>query len=419
MKNYKLMKNISLKIMAFVFAFVLWIIVVNVDDPVETTTFRNVSVAVQNADVVTGKGNVYQILDDTQTVNVVVSAKRSALSKMTSSSLVASADMTEMQMNSLVPITVTIPGYDEKYAAKAVPGNLKIKVEAHTRRVFPLTVSASGTPRDGYVVGTMPTNPEKIQLGGAESLVDSIDKVVAKVDVAGLSKTTVLPAELVYYDGNGNPVDQTLLTNNLGSDGVTVTVQMLNTKNVSLNFAVSGTPKAGYVFNGLSSEPKKIQICGTKEALAGFNAIDIPASELDITDITDKLEKTVDILPLLPEGIELVDETANNVIVSIAIEEEGIRTIELPVESIIINNLQEDLQVSFDANADIELQFRGTQEMLDKLDVKKAASINLKEFTKPGTLEVPVNINLGNDTNITLTQNPKVKVTLSKKTSNE
>lgn len=413
MKKYKFTNNLGLKVMALVFSAFLWLIVVNVDDPVETSTFRNIPVTVKNPEIVTNEGKTYKILDDTQTVSVVVKAKRSVLSKLSANNIIATADMSEMQIDSLIPIRATIPGYEGRYTTEIMPVNLRVKTEDQTKNVFPLTVSASGTPRDGFVVGEMTTNPEKITVRGAESLVNSIDKAVAKVDVSGLSKTTVLQAELIYYDSNGNVVDRSQLKDNLGSEGITVNVQMLNTKSVALNFGVSGIPEAGYIFSGLTCEPDKIQVSGTAEILEGFEELEIPASEIDITGAAEKLEKTIDILPYLPEGIQLVDETANNIVVTISIEQEGTRTIELSVEAIRVNNLQNNLRVSFDENTDIQLQFKGIQEVLDSLDIRNAASIDLKTYTKPGTYEVPVNIETA--ANITLTKKPTVKVVLTEK----
>lgn len=423
MKKYKFTNNLGLKIMALVFAALLWLIVVNIDDPVETTTFRNIDVTVQNAEVVTNEGKTYKILDDTQKVSVTVRAKRSVLSKLSSSSIIATADMSEMQFSSLVPITATVPGYEGKYTAEATPGNLKVKVEDQKKNVIPLNVSVSGTARDGYVIGKTTTNPEMITVRGSESLVNSIDKAVAKVDVSGLSKTTVLQAELAYYDSNGNPLDKTQLKDNLGEEGITVEVEVLNTKSVTLKFNVSGVPEEGYTYSGLTCEPEKIQVCGTAEDLSGFSELDIPASEIDISGATEKIEKTIDIGPYLPEGIELVDKTANNVVVTASIEEEGTRTIELPVASVRVINVQDNLRASFDDNTDIELQFKGTQEALDKLEVNNAVYIDLKNCTKPGTYEVPVNVDLNKDesssSNITLTKNPSVKVTLIEKDKDE
>ena len=37
-----LTNNIGLKLLAFIFAFMLWLLVVNIDDPVGSKTFENI-----------------------------------------------------------------------------------------------------------------------------------------------------------------------------------------------------------------------------------------------------------------------------------------------------------------------------------------------------------------------------------------
>ena len=73
-KKYKLTTNLSLKIVAFVFAAFLWLIVANVDNPVVRNTYANIPVTIVNEDVITQGGEVYSVLDE-QNVNVVVYAK--------------------------------------------------------------------------------------------------------------------------------------------------------------------------------------------------------------------------------------------------------------------------------------------------------------------------------------------------------
>ena len=76
MTKHKLTRNLGLKVMAFIFSALLWLIVVNVDDPVNQQTFSNIEVTFANEDIITQQGNVYQVLDGS-TVTAVVSARRS------------------------------------------------------------------------------------------------------------------------------------------------------------------------------------------------------------------------------------------------------------------------------------------------------------------------------------------------------
>ena len=75
MKKYKFTDNLGLKIIAVIFAAFLWLIVVNLDNPVSTQTFSEVPVTIINEDIILSAGDTYQVLGE-EKVSVVVSATR-------------------------------------------------------------------------------------------------------------------------------------------------------------------------------------------------------------------------------------------------------------------------------------------------------------------------------------------------------
>ena len=164
------------------------------------------------------------ILDDSRTISVTVKAKRSILNKIKTDDIRATADMKNLDVRtrSLIPIDISIPSYAGRFEATANPINLRVSIELGKSETFPITATSSGTPRDGYQVGELKANPEKIKISGPESVIDSIDKVVALVDVSGQSKDEEKEAELILYDNNGKIVDSTQIENNLGDEGLKV-----------------------------------------------------------------------------------------------------------------------------------------------------------------------------------------------------
>ena len=60
--------------MAVVFSILLWLVAVNINDPVERKIFRDVKVETTNTSVLTDENKLYQVLDDTDTVTVTVRA---------------------------------------------------------------------------------------------------------------------------------------------------------------------------------------------------------------------------------------------------------------------------------------------------------------------------------------------------------
>lgn len=139
MKKYKFTDNLGLKIIAVIFAAFLWLIVVNLDNPVSTQTFSEVPVTIINEDIILSAGDTYQVLGE-EKVSVVVSATRQVRQKLTKEDIVATADIKEMDTSTgLVPIKISIPNYAGKYeSAEAAPRNLQIQRENRERKSFPL-----------------------------------------------------------------------------------------------------------------------------------------------------------------------------------------------------------------------------------------------------------------------------------------
>ena len=417
MRKYRLTNNLGLKIIALVFSAFLWLIVVNVDNPVGRSTFGDIPVTVLNDDIIKSSGEVYQVIGE-DTVSVVVTANREIRQRLKTEDIIAVADVAEMDTSTnLIPIKIMVQGYEDNsgVSAEAIPRNLRIQREKSGRKVLSLTADTNGTtPRDGYTLGDLEVDPGSVTITGPQSALDKIDRAVARIDVDGLSKDKVVSADLILYDANGNELGQTQLENNLGEDGLTVSVEILKEKTVPVEFSVTGVPAEGYQYTGCSSEPESIRICGTSEAVEDVDEIRVPASVIDITGASAPKEQEVDITPYLPEGIRLVDENAGHIMVTAMVEEEGTRTIEMLVSSIRITNLAEELEVSYEPDAEISLRFRGEQTALDVLDVSNAVSVDLSDYTDPGTYEVPVTVNTPDG--IQLITEPAVSLTLSEKT---
>lgn len=414
----RLTHNIGLKIVAALFAAFLWLIVVNIDNPIATRDFKNIEVTVQHDEVIKNAGKTYQATAETKVVTVTVRAKRSVLDKIRAENIKAVADMRQLNLKTLVPIKVYITGFEGRYeSAYTNPANLQINIEASASKNFPVSVTTVGTLRDGYAIGELTPDPGKIEIGGSESIVGRIDRVVAKVDVSGLSEDTSLPAELILYDADNNVLDQKTLSTNLGSQDVSVQVTLLNTKTVPLKFSDSAIDTLkGYSVSEVSFEPNAVLVAGEKDVIDKLDQIDIPAVALKQESISEKTEVVVDITPYLPENVELVDATANSVAVTITVVEAGTKTLAMPVQSIAVYKLTSGLKVDYGMTQSVELTFQGTQEALDALTLEKVtASVELGAYTKEeeAEVEVPVQVNV---TQAGITVVPaNVKVTIKKK----
>lgn len=414
----RLTTNLGLKILAFLVAALMWLIVVNIDDPIINQTYSGIQVNVINEEIVTDSDRTYQIVDDTQEVSVTVTAKRSVLTKIEAEDITATADMKELTLDTQIPIEVSINGFSGKYvSAYSTPRNLQVKIEDEAKNNFPVTASSIGTVRDGYTIGELSVDPEQVTFRGPKTIIDSISKVVAEVDVSGLSDDATLEASLVLYDANNNVVDQTRLANNLGKDGISVKVTLNQVKTVSVVADDSMiTAAEGYTISDITAEPQTLDVSGSEEELTGFDEIEIPAEALEATDITESYETNVDIAEYLPKGVSLVDPNASSVIISVTVEQPGAKTYEVSTNSITVNDLADTLELSY-ATVDLEVQIRGPSEVLNTFSIAKKVSIDLMDYTEPGNYTVPVTVELPEG--CSLAGDLSVDVILEKKSAEE
>ena len=72
------MNNLGFKLLAVAFAFILWLVVYNLNDPIKTKTFT-ATVSITGTDSVVDMGKWPEIKDSDKTISFSVSGKRSIL----------------------------------------------------------------------------------------------------------------------------------------------------------------------------------------------------------------------------------------------------------------------------------------------------------------------------------------------------
>lgn len=394
MKKDTWKNNLGLKVVALLFSILLWWSVVNVDDPIDKRNFVT-DVELINTDIITNQGKSFQIVKS-QTITVTVKARRKVLESIKTSDIVATADFTEYdETTELVPIRVKVNGYESRCEeVLANPKNLQLKTEDIVQKTFPVHTVKTGDVRSGYVVASMTPDPQYIDVSGPGSVVNQISKVVAKVDVLGLSKTSVLAAELIYYDYADNVLEKTALTTEYDKVGVGVTVEVWRTKTLELKFDTSEINVAkGYVFDRIEVEPQSIKVAGSDNVIISMDKIEISKEALKTEELNTNQQVVVDVAKYLPEGIILADQDAPSVVVTIIVEKTGVKTISIPTRSIKVDNVSEEFEITYDGVQDVELKFEGTNEALQSLTADMIeASIDLEKFTAEGTYDIPVHV---------------------------
>ena len=394
-----LTKNLGFKILAVVFAFILWLVVYNTDDPTVTVSYTT-NVTVENASAVTEMNKCYEVLNGTNTVTFAVTAKRSVLNKLEDTDFTAVADMNRMIVNeegdeANVPIEIISKRSNSSLKYNGKNKYLQVSLEDLMKRRFIITADTSGKVADGYALGEVTvTNPNVLNVSGPASIVNKIDSVVATIDVEGMSMNlsdNVIPA---LYDADGQEIDTTKLK--LSNTTVTISAKILSVKEIPLVFSTTGVPYGDYRVVEISSKPETVKVKGSSTILNPLSSLTIPGDVLNVSRAREDITTTIDISEYLPDGVELVNASDATVTVTVRIEAYESKKFNLNTSQITVNGLDTDYDLSFEQSA-VAVTVSGLKNNLNTLTVSQlSASIDVTDLGV-GTHQVNLELSLDED----------------------
>lgn len=363
-------KNIGLKIVSYFIAWMIWFLVVRVDDPLVTKTFTQIPVELTNTDVITKQGQVYEIEDGTDTTSITVTAKRSVLDALSRDNFKATADLNRLN-DSAVPIDIRAMRYADRIDNISLRrrSDVIIKVEKLLEKQINIKPETIGNLPDGYVVGNIKLDRNVVKISGPESEVSRIEGAEIVINIADMTSDISTEEDIVLKDAIGNGVDMERLT--LSQTSVGLVAEIWKTKEVSIAYATSGEPAAGYGMTGaISCTPETLTVAGPDSVLSEISVLSVPASAIDVTGAASDIDVGLDIEKYLPKGLTLLkDEEGANVVVHVGIAALLSRKIEVPVSAITVANVPEGYEAIVGGLGDVvAVEIRGLGQTFDTLD---------------------------------------------------
>lgn len=381
--------NFGLKIMAAVFAVAIWMIVVNTQDPEKTTSYT-IPVSIENQDTLTAIGKTYEILNDTDQITIWVTAKRSVLEELSESDFTATANLENLNEDmTAVPITVTAARYSSQIEIQKRTALLQINVENLVTEQFKLQAVLQGEPASGCYVDEVTVTPEKVTVTGPESIVNQIETAQVSVSVDRAEENIATNGAIVLLDAEGTGISQERLTLNRTVAAVDVVVLM--GKSVKLDFVSSGTPPDGYRLLELSSDVTSIGLTGPAEVLDSVDTITIQADQLNVSNATGTYTAVIDLTDYIPDGASIAEGESNTASVTVKIEGQSVRTFEMPVDNITVQNLEDGLSLSFSGDT-VSVSLSGFEEELDEIRASDLKGTLDASSLSAGTYSVAVSL---------------------------
>ncbi|WP_026523357.1 CdaR family protein [Butyrivibrio sp. MB2005] len=368
MKKFNLTANWGLKIASLLFAALLWFLVTNINDPVDSVRFSNISVQLRNANSITDENKVYEILEDSDLLSTVtVYAPRSIVDSLNRDNIVAVADLEETKsVDGAYEVQIQLSTNKYSNQIQSIAGSsdkVLLNIENRASKTIAISAATTGSLTDGYIIGDVVTDQNQIRITGAESVVGSVATASVNVEVTGYTTNIGTNAEIHLYDADGEEIPKDNLK--LSSTSVGVNVTILATKRVPVIYQVSGVAADGYAATGeVEANPESVLLAGRQSVLNKIEEIIVADTSLDITGLTGDLTATIDLSGYLPGNVSFGDEDFNGIATVVAhIEATLENELEIPFGQVELMNVPEGYQAEIvsDETESFKIKIKGLE----------------------------------------------------------
>jgi YbbR domain-containing protein len=365
----KVLKNLPTLLTALVFAITVWVFSVNQSDPTETRTYPQPI----NLEIIGLDSNLIIVNDITEQVSLTLRAPRSIL------------DQLENDRN-LINVTLDLSGYEAGVhtltpqvniglsPAEVVrfnPATIFVKLDALVSQNFPIQIITIGNPAIGFETQTPELSQESVMISGPQSVVDSVEEVIAEVSIVDASEDIQRTVDVVAYNTEGNSLNG--LTISPGSIEVTIPInQRGGYRTVVVKIVTSGQIAPGYRLTNIFSMPPTVTIFSANPSLVEDIPGFVETTPINLNGANEDLEVRVALN--LPQGINVVG--SQNVTVQVSID---------PIES----------SANF---SDIPIQTEGLDSTLtaeispENVDVYLSGPLNFLEELTPSSIIVLIDL---------------------------
>ncbi len=349
--EHKIHSNKQQKILATIFAVVIWILLFNINDPVITKTVANIPVTITNENALTDLNKTYNIISG-RTATITVRGRSSDVRKLSEKNIEAIADLNSLSITN--SIMVQIINLDKDVTMVENNNAVTVQLEEITSTTLKIETKYSNEMPEDLYLGKIKAKPGILVISGAASLINQIDRVEVESNAASIydGKTEVLTP--IIYDKNGEPMENHRF--NLSTSEIEIEFSVLETKMVPIDIDINYIKNGKGEITNATIEPKEIMIAADNTVLNNITKLSFPV-DIDVSQSSDTSHMVKSIIPsdYVEEGVFIKDEAA---VININFEYEEYETkkIHLNSKNITLKNKDEEMEYKLDEFVDLEIK---------------------------------------------------------------
>jgi YbbR domain-containing protein len=381
-------KNLPTILTALVLALGVWVFAVTEADPTESRMYPQSL----EMDIIGLDPDLMIVNDITREVNLTVRAPSTILDQLENEPNLINVTLDlsglEAGVHTLTP-QVSI-GLSPAEVVRTNPPTVFVKLDSVVSKSLPIQIKLLGTPAIGFELQTPELSVKNVLVSGPQSLVESIDQIVAEVDVENVSEDIQRTIALIPIDSEGFEVADV----SLSPSNVQITIPVTQRggyRTVVVKIITSGQIAAGYRLTNIFALPPTVTIFSSDpelvESIPGF----VETTPINLNGANEDMEIRVALN--LPEGISVVGNQTVTVQIGIEPIESSMNFTNVPIQ---IQGLAEGLSATVSPEM-VDVFLSGPLYLLEELDPTGITVVIDLSDRGPGTYQLASQVLLENE----------------------
>ena len=410
-------RDFQWKLLSLGLAFILWVVGVNVTNPIQIISYDRLPLTVLHRDHLTHNNIVFlneQQVNNTL-VNVTVSATRNdheSINAARNQNIQASINLSTINTEHIhaaeeaitVPIDVNVFIHQDHTGWTMSPASVNLTLDRYGESSRPIEVDLIGTPMEGFEARPHQLDRTMVRLSGARSILDQVSSVWVRVYVNESYETVEEVVNLIVYNREGANITNDVT---LSFQTAHVRVPIYPYESIPLDAAPAGIPFAGFQATAVEIEPPSVYVVGDSYELEELSSIFL--GEVDITLANQDVYRTFDISQaLIGTGLTLREGSPTEAEVRIVVERVIERGFELPLENLEVINYARPYTII--TEGPVPFRVRGRESLVNPMTLNNVqASVDLAGLGA-GIHVVPVNFSLPHAVNLSNTVTIEISI---------
>ncbi len=279
--------DVTLKLLALIFALILWLYVGIEKNPVVEHTIQ-VPVSIINL----AEDKTATLSSDT--IRLTVRGRETKLSAVNEQDFRAVLDLKNKDVGEH-QVDVKINGPSMIKITKLDPEQVSVHIEQREGMRMKVSILRSGTLPEGVTLKNLSVDPGEVFVSGNLNMLSQISSVGVAVDLSQLTENVDKEVPVVFFDKDGTRIEAEEIKAYPSRIHLQATVeQNVIEKELPIQAQLTGSLPAGYELTAVDVTPTMATVSGTPDELSKI--LTVKTEKIDISSLTESTTKTVNLM---------------------------------------------------------------------------------------------------------------------------